>query len=634
MFTKVLIANRGEIAVRIARACAEAGLASVAVYSPEDRDAMHVRLADEAYALPAAAAAPASAAAAGGAGQPHPPAAGYLDAEGIVGLALRAGAGAVHPGYGFLAESAAFARAVARAGLVWVGPPPAALDQVSNKVSARQLARQAGAPLVPATDGPVASAADVRRFASRHGYPVVVKAAYGGGGRGMRVVRGPSEAGAALEACQREAAASFGGAECFAERYLERPRHVETQCLADAHGAIAIVGTRDCTIQRRHQKLVEEAPAPFLAPAQERALARASRAVLHAAGYVGAATCEFLLTAQGECYFMEVNPRLQVEHPVTEAVTGLDLVGEQLRIAAGQALGGGDLPARGHAIEFRLNAEDPARGFLPSPGLVTRLQLPGGPGLRCDFGYQAGDYLTGAFDSLLGKVIVWGRDRAQALARARRALAELAVEGVATVLDLHRAVVGAPDFAAPSAAAFRVHTTWLEHEMADAVAALPSPAPAPAAAAKAGPATSTVVVEVDGKRLEVVLPASLGGHLGGHLGGGAAAAQADLGPGGAPGGPGWPGGGPRRALKRAVGSPVGASAGGAVTAPMQGSVVRVAVADGDQVAAGDLLVVLEAMKMEQPLTAPHAGRVRRLAAAPGDRVATGATLCVVEPSQP
>jgi acetyl-CoA/propionyl-CoA carboxylase biotin carboxyl carrier protein len=591
-----LIANRGEIAVRIARACAEAGIRSVAVYAPEDRSAMHVRVADEAFALPGESVAET-----------------YLSREAIVEAAIKAAADAVHPGYGFLAESSALARAVARAGLIWVGPPPEVLDLVSNKVSARALATRAGVSTVPASAGPVMDAGEVSQFGDDHGFPLVIKACYGGGGRGMRVVRESGAAAEALAACQREAQAAFGRSECFVERFIERPRHVETQCLADAHGGVAVVSTRDCTVQRRYQKLIEEAPAPFLTPAQDGLLRQASRALLLEVGYVGAATCEFLVGPGGELFFMEINPRLQVEHPVTEEVTGVDLVREQLRIAAGESLGYTDALAYGHAIEFRINAEDPAAGFLPTPGLISALRLPGGPGLRCDFGYEAGDALTGSYDSLIGKIVVRGRDRAQALARARRALAELKVDGIGANRHFHRAVVEAPEFTAAVAGEYTVHTRWIEEEFAPVVAGL-APATALDAALPPIAATSRMVVEVGGKRLEVVLPAELTG--------GALAA-----PPGAPGrvAP------PRRTSKRSAGAAARAAADGSVTAPMQGTVVRVAVAEGDPVDQGQLLVVLEAMKMEQPLTAPRDGVVQALAAAPGQRVPMGHLLCRIGP---
>jgi acetyl-CoA/propionyl-CoA carboxylase biotin carboxyl carrier protein len=561
---------------------------------------MHVRVADEAFALPGETVAET-----------------YLNPDAVVQAAVKASADAVHPGYGFLAESAVLARAVLDAGLIWVGPPPETLELVSNKVSARALADRAGVATVPASAGPVTDAETVIEFGDARGYPLVVKACYGGGGRGMRVVRQPGETAEALAACQREALAAFGRPECFVERFVERPRHVETQCLADAHGGVAVVSTRDCTVQRRYQKLIEEAPAPFLAAGQEALLRDASRALLLEAGYCGAATCEFLISADGEVFFMEINPRLQVEHPVTEEVTGVDLVREQLRIAAGEELGYTDALAYGHAFEFRVNAEDPAAGFLPTPGVISALRLPGGPGVRCDFGYEAGDALTGSFDSLVGKVIVRGRDRAQALARARRALAELKVEGVGTSRHLHRAVIEDPAFAAATQKEFTVHTRWIEEGFADAVAALP-PASAFDASLPPAAATSRMVVEVGGKRLEVVLPAELTNA--GFAGSGGAVGAEAAAP--AP---------PRRAVKRAVGSSVGSSSDGSVAAPMQGTVVRVAVAEGAVVAEGDLLVVLEAMKMEQPLTAPRHGVVHGLAAAPGQRVPTGHVLCQVRP---
>ncbi|MDR0628033.1 MAG: ATP-grasp domain-containing protein [Bifidobacteriaceae bacterium] len=610
VFSSLLIANRGEIAVRIARACADAGIRSVAVYAPEDRNAMHVRVADEAFALPGDSVAET-----------------YLNAPAIVSLASRTGAEAVHPGYGFLAESAELANAVAAAGLTWIGPPAQALELVSNKLSARALALRAGVPMVPASPDPISSADDITGFGAEHGYPLVIKACYGGGGRGMRVVRSADQAAEALAACEREALGSFGRGECFVERFLERPRHVETQCLADAHGGVAVLSTRDCTVQRRHQKLIEEAPAPFLTAAQESQLTAWSRSLLLEADYRGAATCEFLISAEGDVFFMEINPRLQVEHPVTEEVAGVDLVREQLRLAAGEPLGYSEALAYGHAIEFRINAEDPANGFMPTPGLLSTLRLPGGPGIRCDFGYETGDSLTGSFDSLIGKVIVRGRDRAQMLARARRALRELKIEGVGTVRHFHRAVLESPAFTAATAAEFAVHTRWIENDFASTVAALP-PATAADAALPEVPATSRMVVEVDGRRLEVVLPIGLAGAGAGSALGGVAAGGA-----GGVGGIGNPGGGPnvagppRRTGRKAGRSTVGTSADGSVTAPMQGTVVRVAVDEGASVAEGDLLIVLEAMKMEQPLTAPCAGQVTELAATVGQRVPTGHVLC-------
>ena len=446
---KVLIANRGEIAVRVARACRDAGLASVAVYADQDLDAMHVRVADEAYAL-----------------HGSTPVQTYLDIGKIIAIAARAGADAVHPGYGFLAENAAFASTVIEAGLVWIGPPPAAIEALGDKVKARDIARRVGAPLAPGTDAPVRSAQEIRDFAARYGLPVAIKAAFGGGGRGLKVARTEGEIEECYESAVREATAAFGNGECFVERYLDRPRHVETQCLADVHGNVVVVSTRDCSLQRRHQKLVEEAPAPFLSDAQNKQLYAASKAILREAGYVGAGTCEFLVAADGTISFLEVNTRLQVEHPVSEEVTGLDLVREMFRIAEGEPLGYDDPPRRGHSIEFRINAEDPARNFLPAPGTITEWDPPSGPGVRLDAGYTAGQTVPQAFDSLIGKLIVTGATRAQALQRARRALAEFAVGGMPTVLPFHRAVVDDPAFAGDR---LGVHTRWIETEFAAAL---------------------------------------------------------------------------------------------------------------------------------------------------------------------
>ncbi|MGF1661904.1 MAG: acetyl/propionyl/methylcrotonyl-CoA carboxylase subunit alpha, partial [Kineosporiaceae bacterium] len=461
-FSTVLIANRGEIAVRVARACADAGLRSVAVYAEPDADALHVRAADAAYALGGVTAAES-----------------YLDVGKLLDVAARAGADAVHPGYGFLAENAGFARAVIDAGLVWIGPPPEAIDALGDKVRARAIAAAVGAPLAPGTPGPIADAGEAVAFAREHGVPIAIKAAFGGGGRGLKVARTLEEIPELFDSAVREATAAFGRGECFVERYLDRPRHVETQCLADAHGGVVVVSTRDCSLQRRHQKLVEEAPAPFLTPEQERRLYDASKAILRRAGYVGAGTCEFLVAADGTVSFLEVNTRLQVEHPVSEEVTGFDLVREQFRLAAGEPLGYDDPPVRGHSIEWRVNGEDPARGFLPAPGAVARWAPPGGPGVRLDAGVEAGSVVSGAFDSLLGKLIVTGRTRAEALARSRRALAEFAVEGLPTTLPFFRAVVDDPAFAPADGSAMTVHTRWIETEWAPAEAAA---APAPAAA--------------------------------------------------------------------------------------------------------------------------------------------------------
>ncbi|ETK36530.1 biotin carboxyl carrier protein, partial [Microbispora sp. ATCC PTA-5024] len=482
---KVLIANRGEVAVRLVRGCWDAGLDSVAVYAAPDAGAPHVRLAGEAFAL-------------GG----DTPATSYLDVGKVLDAALKSGADAVHPGWGFLSENADFAQAVIDAGLTWIGPPPAVIMGLGDKVSARRIATRVGAPLAPGTPGPVSGAAEVVAFAERHGLPVAIKAAYGGGGRGLKVARTLEEIPELYESAVREAVAAFGRGECFAERYLDRPRHVETQCLADAHGEVVVVSTRDCSLQRRHQKLVEEAPAPFLTPGQLRVLYDSSKAILREAGYVGAGTCEFLVARDGLVSFLEVNTRLQVEHPVSEEVTGIDLVREMFRIAAGERLGYGDPEVRGHSIEFRINGEDPGRNFLPSPGTVTRWRPPAGPGVRLDSGVVEGTTVGQAFDSLLAKLIVTGRDREQALARARRALAEFEVGGLPTTLPFHRAVVDDPAFAFD----LEVHTQWIETEFAGGIE--PFAGQPGEAGAVAG--TETVVLEVDGRRVEVVLPAGLG----------------------------------------------------------------------------------------------------------------------------
>ncbi len=596
--TKVLIANRGEIAVRVARACADARIASVAVYADPDREALHVRLADEAYALGGERAADT-----------------YLDAGKIIDVALRCGADAVHPGYGFLSENADFARAVIAAGLVWIGPPPAAIEALGDKVRARHIAQAVGAPLVPGTADPVADVGQVHAFVGEHGLPIAIKAAFGGGGRGLKVVRDAAEVDAQFESAVREATAAFGRGECFVERYLDAPRHVETQCLADTHGTVVVVSTRDCSLQRRHQKLVEEAPAPFLTAEQERTLRESSVAILREAGYVGAGTCEFLVGADGTVSFLEVNTRLQVEHPVTEEVTGIDLVREQLRIAAGEPLGYTQTPARGHSLEFRINGEDPAAGFLPAPGRLTRLRFPAGPGVRVDSGVVEGDTVSGSFDSMIAKVIVTGATREQAIERARRALDEMDVAGIPTVLPFHRAVLRDADFAPTDPGQpFAVHTRWIETTFAHRLPGLPgqaAPAPTGGTSGAEPPATTErVVVEVGGKRIEVVLPAGLG--LGAQRARGAA---------------------PRRA-RRTPGRPAGAANGTALASPMQGTIVKVAVADGDVVAEGDLVVVLEAMKMEQPLVAHRAGRVAGLSAGVGASVTAGATICDIVDAEP
>ncbi|MFI7529525.1 acetyl/propionyl/methylcrotonyl-CoA carboxylase subunit alpha [Nocardia salmonicida] len=575
---KVLIANRGEIAVRVVRACRDEGLAAVAVYAEPDRDAPHVRLADEAYAL-------------GG----DTPATSYLDAAKLLRAAAAAGADAVHPGYGFLSEDADFAQAVLDAGLTWIGPPPAAIRALGDKVSARRIAEAVGAPLVPGTRDPIGGAAEAVDFADRHGLPIAIKAAHGGGGRGLRVVRERAEIAELFDAAVREATAAFGRGECFVERYLEQPRHVETQCLADVFGHVVVVSTRDCSLQRRHQKLVEEAPAPFLTDAQRDELYRASKAILSEAGYVGAGTCEFLIGRDGTLSFLEVNTRLQVEHPVSEEVTGIDLVREMFRIARGEPLGYDDPPARGHALEFRINAEDPGRGFLPAPGTVTKFAAPSGPGVRVDTGVEQGSVIGPAWDSLLAKVIVTGADRDQALARSRRVLAELTVDGVATTLPFHRAVLDDPAF---TGAPFTVHTRWIETDFDNRI-----PAQDIAGETTAEPRRETVVVEISGRRVEVSLPAP------DHIGSAA----------------------PRRSARTARGGR-GPSASDALVAPMQGTVVKIAVTEGQWVDSGDLVAVLEAMKMEQPLTAHRAGIVRELTATVGTTVSSGTTVCRLDDS--
>ena len=581
---KVLIANRGEIALRVARACRDAGLTSVAVYSDQDLDALHVRAADEAYALHGAS-----------------PAETYLDIEKIIAVAVRSGADAVHPGYGFLAENAAFAQAVTDNGLTWIGPPPAAIVALGDKVKAREIAKRVGAPLAPGTDGPVSGPEEVADFAREHGLPIAIKAAFGGGGRGLKVARTFEEIPELYESAVREATAAFGNGECFVERYLDRPRHVETQCLADKHGNVVVVSTRDCSLQRRHQKLVEEAPAPFLSDAQVKQLYDASKSILRAAGYAGAGTCEFLVAVDGSISFLEVNTRLQVEHPVSEEVSGLDLVREMFRIADGEPLGYEDPELRGHSIEFRINAEDPARNFLPAPGTITEWNPPAGPGVRLDAGYGAGQTVPQAFDSLIGKLIVTGASRTQALERARRALAEFTVGGMPTVLPFHRAVVDDPAFAGDH---LGVHTRWIETEMTTTFE------PQPATPVSEPPAREAITVEVGGKRLKVTVPAVLSPS--------AAAGAAN--------------GSPERARAsrsstRRAGGRGGAASGDSLVTPMQGTIVKIVAAEGTQVSAGDTVVILEAMKMEQPLTAHKDGTVTGLSVAVGQTVSTDTEIC-------
>ncbi|GAA1545033.1 acetyl-CoA/propionyl-CoA carboxylase biotin carboxyl carrier protein [Microbacterium ginsengiterrae] len=582
---KVLIANRGEIAVRIIRAARDSGISSVAVYADQDRDALHARLADEAYALDG-----------------ETSAATYLQIDKILSVARRSGADAVHPGYGFLAENADFARAVIGAGLIWIGPSPEAIESLGDKVTARHVAEKVGAPLAPGTPGPVETAEEVIAFAEEHGLPIAIKAAYGGGGRGLKVARALDEVAEQFESATREAVAAFGRGECFVEKYLDKPRHVETQCLADAEGNVVVISTRDCSLQRRHQKLVEEAPAPFLTDEQNRQLYAASKAILKEVGYVGAGTCEFLIGADGTVSFLEVNTRLQVEHPVSEEVTGIDLVREQFRIAAGGTIDYDDPAPSGHSIEFRINGEDPGRGFLPQPGPIHVFKTFGGPGIRLDSGVTAGDSVSGAFDSLLAKIIVTGKDRAEALERSRRALDEFEVAGLPTVLPFHRKVVRDAAFTAESGE-FGVYTRWIETEFDNDIPAwdgeLDSPAPAES--------RHTVVVEVAGKRLEVSLPDRV------TVAAGTAGRPAAV---------------PPSRRSHATTASAGAS-GDAVKSPMQASVVKVAVEEGQEVVKGDLVVVLEAMKMEQPLQAHKDGVIGNINAAPGATVSAGHQLLTI-----
>ena len=578
---KVLIANRGEIAVRVIRACKDAGIGSVAVYADPDRDALFVRLADEAHALNGAT-----------------PADSYLDIDKIIDVAKRTGADSVHPGYGFLAENAGFAQAVLDAGLVWIGPPPSAIENLGDKVKARHIAEKVGAPLAPGTKDPLENADEAVKFAEEHGLPIAIKAAFGGGGRGLKVAREMSEVADAFESAVREAVTAFGRGECFVEKFLDRPRHVETQCLADQHGNVVVVSTRDCSLQRRHQKLVEEAPAPFLTDEQVATLYESSKAILREANYVGAGTCEFLVARDGTISFLEVNTRLQVEHCVSEEVTGIDLVREMFRIAAGEELGYDDPEVRGHSIEFRINAEDGGRNFMPAPGTLTHWHQPSGPGIRLDGGYDQGETVPGSFDSLVAKLIVTGRDRTQALERSRRALAEFVVDGMPTVIPFHQAVVSDPAYIG-NGESFEIYTTWIETDFDNQIE--------PYAGETAEPdeegERQKVVVEVGGRRLEVVLPAGLGGIAAGPAAG-------------------------ARKPKRAKGKKSGAAAGGdAVASPMQGTIVKIAVEEGQEVAEGDVIVVLEAMKMEQPLKAHKSGTVTGLEAEVGATVTNGAVIC-------
>ena len=568
MFKKLLIANRGEIALRILRTCKEMGIKTVAVYSTADRESLHVRFADEAVCI----------------GPPQSKDS-YLSMSRILAAAEITNADAIHPGYGFLSERADFAQAVIDAGLTWIGPPPSAISALGDKVSARRIAAKAGAPLVAGTKDPVAGADEVIAFAKEHGLPVAIKAAFGGGGRGLKVARTMEEIPELFASAVREAIAGFGRGECFVERYLDKPRHVETQVLVDQHGNAVVVSTRDCSLQRRHQKLVEEAPAPFLTQAQIEQLYSSSKAIMKEAGYIGAGTCEFLVGLDGTISFLEVNTRLQVEHPVSEEVTGIDLVREQFRIAMGEKLGFTDPEIRGHSLEFRINGEDPGRSFLPAPGRITQWNLPTGPGVRIDAGFKNGDTIGGNFDSLLAKLIVTGATRKQAIERARRALAEFEVDGLATAIPFHRAILEDPAYTEN----FKVYTSYIENEFKNdipAFAATPTPVTTKVAA-------EHLVAEVNGKRFEVKL------HT------------------------------PEPVVKRhrAKQSKVGGASGTGLTSPMQGTVVKIAVEEGALVEAGDLVIVLEAMKMEQPLIAHKSGKVTNLKAVIGETVSSGTVLC-------
>ena len=565
---RVLIANRGEIAVRVIRACSDHGIESVAVYSETDRDSMHAQMADSAYSLSGTTAAQT-----------------YLNIEKLIAIAKKSGADSVHPGYGFLSENADFAQAVIDAGLIWIGPPPAAIRALGDKVSARKIAAKAGAPLVAGTADPVNNHDEIIAFAKAHGLPVAIKAAHGGGGRGLKIAFTMEEIPEAFASAVREAIAGFGRGECFVERCLDKPRHVETQVLVDKFGNAAVISTRDCSLQRRHQKLVEEAPAPFLTDAQNEELYRASKAIMKEAGYVGAGTCEFLVGVDGTISFLEVNTRLQVEHPVSEEVTGIDLVREQFRIAIGEELGYTDPVIRGHSIEFRINGEDPGRSFLPAPGRITKMSLPSGPGVRVDTGFRTGDAITGNFDSLLAKLIVTGATREQAITRARRAIAEFTIEGMATALPFHQAILQDPAFTDE----FKVYTSYIEKEFNNQIPEfkiLPLEAQTKAAA-------DHLVAEINGKRFEILVHA------------------------------------PEPVVKRhrAKDALAGGSGGVGLTSPMQGTVVKVAVTQGQSVEKGDLVIVLEAMKMEQPLMAHRSGVISNLTAVIGESVTSGTVLC-------
>ena len=567
----LLIANRGEIAVRVARACRDHGVKSIAIYSDEDRNSLHVATADEAYALNGLSAAET-----------------YLDQSKILAIAKESGADAIHPGYGFLSENADFAQRVLDAGLIWVGPPPAAIRELGDKVSARKIAAKVGAPLVAGTADPVDSPDEVVAFAKQHGLPVAIKAAHGGGGRGLKVAFTLEEIPELFASAVREAITGFGRGECFVERYLNKPRHVETQCLVDMQGNAVVVSTRDCSLQRRHQKLVEEAPAPFLSEAQIDQLYTSSKAIMKEVGYVGAGTCEFLVGQDGTISFLEVNTRLQVEHPVSEEVTGLDLVREQLKIASGEAISPIDPAIRGHSIEFRINGEDPGNGFLPSLGTITKWEVPSGPGVRIDAGFDHGHTIGSHFDSLLAKLIVTGATRQEAIARARRALREFEIGGLATALPFHRAIVEDKAFTQD----FTVYTSYIENEFNNQI----EPFSYKQGVAESKSAAQKVVAEVNGHRFEVVLHS------------------------------------PEKHDRRhkVKSNALAGNSGNTLSSPMQGTVVKIVKSNGDRVEAGDLIVVLEAMKMEQSLVANKAGTISGLGVGVGESVSSGQVLCQIE----
>ncbi|MEO5304587.1 MULTISPECIES: ATP-binding protein [Corynebacterium] len=582
--TKVLVANRGEIAVRVIRAARDANIASVAVYAEPDADAPFVTLADEAFAL-------------GG----QTSAESYLDFGKILDAASKSGADAIHPGYGFLSENAEFAQAVIDAGLIWIGPSPESIAELGDKVTARHIAERADAPMAPGTKDPVASAEEVEAFADEHGLPVAIKAAFGGGGRGMKVAHTREEIKDLFESATREAVTAFGRGECFVERYLDKARHVEAQVLADQHGNVVVMGTRDCSLQRRFQKLVEEAPAPFLTDEQRASIHESAKRICREAGYYGAGTVEYLVGADGLISFLEVNTRLQVEHPVTEETTGFDLVREQFRIAEGRELSISEDPApRGHAIEFRINGEDAAAGFMPAPGTVVTYSEPSGPGVRMDSGVREGSVIGGQFDSMLAKLIVWGPDRATAIARARRALAEYRIEGLPTVIPFHQAILTDPAFTAEDGN-FTVYTKWIEEEWVNELPAYTDPAEAPEDEEQE--ASQKFVVEVGGRRIEVALPGNL------LLGGGSK----------------------RKKSKKRRGKGASASVSGdTVTAPMQGSVIKVAVEEGQEVEEGEVVVVLEAMKMENPVKAHKSGTVADLKVSTGTQINKGEPILEIK----